>query len=76
MLNRKLGKVRILGNLGKIIPSFQNRKFGFKNIGKKFPRFPRFPRFPSFRPGRKKARSREESQATCQKKSPFEGFFS
>ena len=58
--NQKLGKV---GNLGKIIQSFlfsefsilpysQNRKLGFKNLGKKFPRIPRFPRFPSFRPDR------------------------
>ena len=57
--NRKLGNLR---NLGNIIPSFliskflilpwsQNRKFGFKNLGKKYPRFPRFPRFPNFRPG-------------------------
>ena len=53
--NRKLGKVGNLGNLGKVIPSFlvsefsilpysQNRKLGFKNLGK------RCPRFPSFRP--------------------------
>ena len=53
MANRKLGN---LGNLGNIIPSFliskfsilpysQNRKLGFKNLGKKFPSFP------SFRPG-------------------------
>ena len=59
MANRKLGKLRNLGNLGKVIPSFlvsefsilpysQNRKLGFKNLGKKIPRFPRFP---SFRPG-------------------------
>ena len=59
MANRKPGKIEKVGNLGKIIPSFlisefsilpynQNRKLGFKNIGKKFPRFPRFP---SFRPG-------------------------
>ena len=51
--NRKLGN---LGNLGNIIPSFliskfsilpysQNRKLGFKNLGKKFPSFL------SFRPG-------------------------
>ena len=51
MANRKLG------NLGNIIPSFliskfsilpysQNRKIGFKNLGKKFPSFP------SFQPGR------------------------
>ena len=26
----------------------QNRKLGFKNLGKKFPSFPRFPSFPSF----------------------------
>ena len=62
MANRKLGKIGKVGNLGKIIPSFlisefsilpdsQNRKLGFKNLGKKFPRFPRFPRFPSFQPG-------------------------
>ena len=49
-------------NLGKVIPSFlisefsilpysQNRKLGFKNLGKKIPRFPRFP---SFRPGQRK----------------------
>ena len=31
-----------------ILPYSQNRKLGFKNLGKKFPRFPRFP---SFRPG-------------------------
>ena len=48
---------RKLGNLGNIIPSFliskfsilpysQNRKIGFKNLGKKFPSFP------SFQPGR------------------------
>ena len=48
--NRKLGN---LGNLGNIIPSFlisefsilpfsQNRKIGFKNLGKKFPSFPTF----------------------------------
>ena len=54
--DRKLGNLR---NLGNIIPSFlvsefsvlpysQDRKLGFKNLGKKFPRFPRFP---SFRPG-------------------------
>ena len=59
--NRKVGN---LGNLGKIIPSFlifefsilpysQNRKLGFKNLGKKFPRFPRFSRFRSFRPGQR-----------------------
>ena len=45
-----------LGNLGNIIPIFpiskflilrysENRKLGFKNLGKKFPNFP------SFRPG-------------------------
>ena len=55
--NEKIAN-RKLGNLGNIIPSFlisefsifsysQNRKLGFKNLGKKFPRFPRFP---SFRP--------------------------
>ena len=60
MANRKLGSLRNLGNLGNIIPSFpisefsilpwsQNRKLGFKNLGKKCPRFPRFQ---SFRPGR------------------------
>ena len=65
MANRELGKVGNLGNLGKIIPSFlisefsilpysQNRKLGFKNLGKEFPRFLRFLRFPSFRPGREK----------------------
>ena len=54
--NQKLVKV---GNLGNVILSFlisdfsilphsQNRKLGFKNLGKKFRRFPRFP---SFRPG-------------------------
>ena len=63
MANRKLGKVENLRNLAKIIPSIlisefsifpnnQNRKFGFKNLGKKFPRFPRFPRFLIFRTGR------------------------
>ena len=60
MGNRKLGNLGSLGNLGNIIPSFlisefsisavgQNRKLGFKNLKKKFPRFPRFP---SFRSGR------------------------
>ena len=60
--NRKLGKAGNLENLRKVIPSFlisefsilpysQNRKLGFKDLAKKFPRFPRFPRFPSFRPG-------------------------
>ena len=59
LANRKLGKVRDLGNLRKIIPSFlisefstlpysQNRKLGFENLGKFFSRFPRFPRLPSF----------------------------
>ena len=51
--NQKLGKVGNLGNLGKVIlisefstlPYSQNRKLGFKNLGKKFPRFPRFPSF-------------------------------
>ena len=38
-----------------ILPYSQNRKLGFKNLGKKFPRFPRFPRFPSFQPDRKTA---------------------
>ena len=63
MANWKLGKVRNLGNLGKIIPSFliskfpilpysQNRKLGFEIIGKKFPRFLRFPRCPRFGPDR------------------------
>ena len=53
LANRKLGKVGNLGNLRKIIPSFlisefsilpysQNRKLGFENLGKKFPRFPSF----------------------------------
>ena len=62
MVNRKLGNLRNLRNLGNIIPSFlisefsilaagPNRKHGFQNLGKKFPIFPRFPRFPSFRPG-------------------------
>ena len=54
--NQKLGKVGNLGNLGKVIlitefsilPYSQNRKLGFKNLDKKFPRFPRFP---SFQPG-------------------------
>ena len=56
LANRKLGKVRNLGNLRKIILSFlisefsilpysQNRKLGFENLGKKFPRIPRFPIF-------------------------------
>ena len=60
--NRKLRNLGNLGNLGKIIPSFlisefmilpysQNRKLGFKNLGKKSPRFPRFPKFPISRPG-------------------------
>ena len=64
LANRKLGKVRNLENVGKIIPSFlipefsilpysRNRKLGFGILGKKFPRFPRFPRFPSFRPNLK-----------------------
>ena len=63
MANRKLGKVENLRNLAKIIPSFlisefsifpynQNRKFGFKNLGKKFLRFPRLLRFLIFRTGR------------------------
>ena len=62
MANRKLGNLENLGNLGNIILSFlisefsilavgQNRKLGFKNLGKKFPRFSRIPRFPSFRSG-------------------------
>ena len=34
-----------------ILPYSQNRKLGFKNLGKKFPRLSRLPRFPSFRPG-------------------------
>ena len=58
---RKSGKLKTwnlgnLGNLGNIIPNFlkskfsilpysQNRKLGFKDLGKKFPSFP------SFRPG-------------------------
>ena len=65
--NRKLGN---LGNLGNIFPSFlifkfsilpysQNRKLGFKNLGKKFPSFPGFPSFPSFRPGRQKPMLRQ-----------------
>ena len=52
------------GNLGNIIPSFlisefsifpqsQNRKLGFKNLGKIFPTFKRFPRSLSFRPGQR-----------------------
>ena len=60
MANRKLGKLGNLGNLGNIIPSFliskfsilpysQNRKLGFKNLGKKFPSFP------SLRPGLSRA---------------------
>ena len=60
MANRKLGKIRKVRNLGKIIRSFliseflilpysQNWKLGFKNLRKKFPKFLRFP---SFRPGR------------------------
>ena len=32
----------------KVLPYSQNRKLGFKNLGKKSPRFPRLP---SFRPG-------------------------
>ena len=59
--NWKLRNLGNLGNLGNIIPSFpvskfsilpysQNRKLGFKNLGKKFPIFLRFPSFPSFRP--------------------------
>ena len=75
MANRNLGKVRNLGNLGKIIPSFlifefsilpysQNRKLRFKNLGKKFPRFPRFPRFPSFRSGR--IQNQNQNQTTRQ----------
>ena len=51
--NWKLRNLRNLGNLGNIIPSSfifefsillysQNRKLGFKNLGKKFPRFPSF----------------------------------
>ena len=62
MANRNFGKVRNLGNLRKIIPTFlisefsilsysQNRKLGLEILGKIFPRFLRFPRFPSFRPG-------------------------
>ena len=65
MANRKLRNLGNLGNLGNIIPSFliskftilpytQNRKLGFKNLGKKFPSFPRFPSFSRFRPGRTK----------------------
>ena len=53
---RKLKNLGNIGNLRNIIPSFliskfsilpysQNRKLGFKNLGKKFPSFP------SFRPG-------------------------
>ena len=52
----KRWQIENLVNLGNIIPSFliskfsvlpysQNRKLGFKNLGKKFPSFP------SFRPG-------------------------
>ena len=63
MANRKLGNLGNLINLGNIIPSFhisefsilgynQNKKHGFKNLGKKCPTFPRFPRFPSFPHGR------------------------
>ena len=63
MANRNFGKVENLRNLAKIIASFlisqfsifpysQNRKFGFKNLGKKFPRFPRLSRFLIFRTGR------------------------
>ena len=59
MANRELRNLGSLENLGNIIPSFliskisilsysQNRKLGFKNLGKKFPSFPRFPSFPSF----------------------------
>ena len=58
-LTQKLRNLGNLGNLGNIIPSFliskfsilpysQNRKLGFKNLGKKFPSFP------SFWPGLKK----------------------
>ena len=61
MPNQKLGNLENLRNLGNFIPSFliseflilavgQNRKLGFKNLGKKFLRFPRFPGFPTFRP--------------------------
>ena len=32
------------------LPYSQNRKLGFKNLGKKIPSFPRFQSFPSFRP--------------------------
>ena len=57
--NPKLENLGNLGNLRNIIPSFliskfsilpysQNRKLGFKNLGKKLPSFPRFPSFPSF----------------------------
>ena len=57
--NRQLENLENLGNLRNIIPSFliskfsilpysQNRKLGFKNLGKKLPSFPRFPSFPSF----------------------------
>ena len=60
MANWKLGNLGSLQNLGEIIPSFliskfsilpysQNRKLGFKNLGKKFPSFP------SFRPGLSRA---------------------
>ena len=62
MTNRKLKKIGKVRILGKIIPSFliskfsilpysENRKFGFKNLGKILPRFLRFLRFSSFRPG-------------------------
>ena len=56
MANRKLGNLGILENLENIISSLlifefsilfysQNRKLGFENLGKKFPRIPRFPIF-------------------------------
>ena len=56
MANRKLGKPGNLGNFENVILSFllpefsilaysQNRKLGFKNLGREFPRFLRFPSF-------------------------------
>ena len=38
------------------MPLSQNRKLGFKNLGKIFSRFSRFPRYSSFRPGLLKLR--------------------
>ena len=59
MANQKLEKVGNLGIHRKVIPSFlisefsillysQNRKLGFTNLKKTFPRFLRFLRFPCF----------------------------